>query len=268
MLMPRWFWDLNPTILCVLDSDFIKYSMDLVGLGHINIINTESFVYGEDVYVVHSNEFWNCMGLHEAKIIKRKFREKLGLNKIQPAKYHFRNKESGARHFTNFDEIIELANKRTSKEWTLLTTPYTERDKFAKEFAASLIVVISCGSLGFNCIYMRDGTGLVSVSADQVDAPQFTFCYYTNIWNIGVLNHNMAHYGGPGRANVEKVLENIDRMIYTVENQRYPSGIDLFQPMSINDSKKMYHEFGEHKFIGPETIGNKRLSEYFQNHKN
>ena len=53
MLMPRWFWDLNPTILCVLDSDFIKYSMDLVGLGHINIINTESFVYGEDVYVVH-----------------------------------------------------------------------------------------------------------------------------------------------------------------------------------------------------------------------
>ena len=127
ILMPSWFWDLKPTILSVVNTQLVEFTMNLIGLGNINVINTGQYVYGKDVYLVHANELWNCMGAHSSKILKKKFRESLGLNKIKPTKYNFISKEKGNRYFTNLNEIIELANKKTNKHWTLITTSYTER---------------------------------------------------------------------------------------------------------------------------------------------
>ena len=258
VLMPRWFWDLNPTILCVSVTNYVRYSLELMGLGHIDVIDTQNFVYGDDVFFVHANELWNCMGLYAAKVIKQKYREALGLDKIEPVNYRFIGKDNDNRRFTNLDELIELANKRTGKNWALITTKFAEREAYAREFASCLVLVISAGSQPYNCIFMKDGTGIVSLCCGQIDSPQFTYCFNINIWNIGVIHPEMRLVNHALPANVNLTLDTIDKMIYTVEHQHYPPDIDLFQPFWMEDSKKAYFEHGDLKFIGTQGFGDRR----------
>ena len=262
VLMPSWFWDLNPTILAVSINEYVRYSLELVGLGHIDVINTQDYVYGDDVFMVHGNELWNSMGPHVSKVIKQKYRAAIGLDKIEPVNYRFANKDNNNRRFTNLNEIIELANQRTGKNWSLITTNYREREAYAKEYASCLIVVTPCGSLAFNCIFMRDGTGIVSLCTGQIDSPQFAFCYYVNIWNIGVMHPYMRLNNHAAGANVDLTLDSIDKMIYTVANHHFPPGLDMFQPMCIDDAKKAYFEYGDQKFLDSQGYGNNRRREF------
>ena len=264
VLMPSWFWDLNPTIVTVFNRDYVNYSLNHVGLGHVDFIQTTNYVYGENVFVAHGNELWNAMGLYAAKVIKQKYRAYHGLDKIEPVNYRFINKNNNNRRFTNLNEIIELANAITGKNWSLITTQYTERDAYAREFASCLVLVVPCGSLAFNSIYMRDGTGIVSLCAKRIDNPQNQFCYYINIWNIGIMHPYMKFKGQAAPANVFLTLQVIDIMMYTVEHQHFPPDMDMFQAMYIDDAKKYYYEYGDHKFIHADHITKQRLKDYFQ----
>ena len=261
VLMPSWFWDINPTILTVVNSEYVHYSLELVGLGHVNVVNTDNYVYGDDVFVAHANELWNCMGVYAAKLIKQKYRAAFGLDKIEPVNYRFIGKDNNNRRFTNLNEIIELANIRTGKNWSLITK-FTERVSFAREFASCLVLVISAGSQPYNCIYMRDGTGIVSLCNGHIDSPQFTYCYNINIWNIGVVHLDMKLTNHSMPANVNLTLDTIEKMIYTVAHQHYPPGIDMFQPFCISDAKKVYFEYGDQKFLGSDEIGKQRLIDF------
>ena len=267
ILMPSWFWELNPTILAVSINDYVRYSLELVGLGHINVINTYDYVYGENVFVAHGNELWNSMGPHVSKVIKRKYRAAIGLDKIEPVNYRFINKDNNNRRFTNLNEIIQLAIQKTGKNWSLITTKYTDRVAYAREYASCLVVVTSCGSLAYNCIFMRDGTGLVSLCTGQIDCPQFAFCYYTNIWNIGVMHPSMRLFEHSLPANIDLTLDSIEKMIYIVSHQHFPPDLDMFQPLCIDDAKKAYFQYGDQKFLDSEAIGNRRRREFINRQK-
>ena len=122
------------------------------------------------------------------------------------------------------------------------------------------------GSICFNTIYMHDGTGLVTLLADSIDFPQFMLCHCIRIWNIAILHEHMGHSDGHSDyGNAEKILENIQRMIYTIEHQHYPPDHNLFYASNITDAKNAFYQYKENEYIDYNVSVNQRYHIYREN---
>ena len=246
--MPSWVWDLNPIFVTKQKPSIAREHLDALGLEKIDFINPgSSYVYASNLFVCKAVECWHGWGLGAVPKMKKKFAEYFGLNDIIPNQYIFMNKEPGHRHVNNFQEIINRAREMTKLDWReeKIQDRKTQRD-IAKLFASMKILVIPPGSITFNTVYMHDYCGLVGIHAHIIDFPQLKFTYCSNIWSICIPHSNINHFGGNGgNADVERVLRNINRMIYIVENQKYPPG-DFLEVVKISDAKKIYFEYGDY----------------------
>ena len=250
VFLPKWVWDTNPVYICLVDPDRVRFTLSLIDINNVNILSTQDYVFCENLFILTGIEAWHTFGMHTNLILKKKFREKLELDKIEPVNYIFHNKEPGRpRHFTNFDDVVMAAKEATGLEWKTLSTPFSKRVEFAREFASIKILVTPSGSIAFNTIYMKDGMGMISLFADSIDFPQVFFCHTIRIWNIGIIHENIKHFGGPDKGNLEKIIENIKRMLYTIENQHYPPNHGLFDAYNLEESKQIYFQEGENTLI-------------------
>ena len=264
MLLPEWVWDLKPVFVIACDINLVKFTLTCIGHGDIETVNSRNYIYAENLFVFTGNEEWHTFGMHSCYLLKQKFHDSLKLNEIEPVHYYYRNKSPGWRHFINLNEIMNLAREQTGLDWKLFSMPYNDRVNFAKEFATIKILVIPCGSIAFNTIYLHDGTGLVTLFADSIDYPQIVFCYFLRIWNIGVVHEQMGHNGKAGYGSVERILESIKRMIYTVEHQHYPANHSLFVALNINDAKQVFSLYNENHLFDYNISVDERYQIYRQ----
>ena len=263
LYLPNWIWSLHPVLITHFDKDLIYFAFTILEFPHITVITPEQeqYIYGEHFFIMTGNEPWHCFGLHTFYIIKQKFRDYFHLWKIKPTKYKYTNKEKGHRYFTNLNEIMEIAREKTGLDWTRITTHFSSRNSYVKSFAETKILVTPSGSIAFNSIYMEDGTGMITLHSQLIDFPQTFFCQCIRIWDIGIIHEYMGHWGQPGPAYCDKVLENIERMKYTVENQRFPNH-NLFECSSLSDAKQIYYMYGDNNAIPYDEIIAKRFEQY------
>ena len=242
--LPQWVWDLDPVLVSKVERGMILEHMKAVGLGHIQVIFPGNYVYGEHVFLCKGGECYNSFGLHSYPEIRKRFQQYYELDKVKPVNYFFVNKEKGIRHFPNYPEIIEAARLATNINWVEKSINYRDRRETAITYASCKILVIPCGSLTFNAIFLHNRTGIVSLMGDNVDYPQLKLTTPLNIWVIGIIHKNISHRGGHGNGDLERIVINLKRMIYTIENQRFPP-VDYFHPYNLDLAWQIYFQHGD-----------------------
>ena len=91
---------------------------------------------------------------------------------------------------------------------------------------------------------MHDKTGIVGIHSSSLDFPQMKIQYAARIWSLCVHHTSFEQYGEPGNADPIRVVTNMKRMIYTIENQRFPDD-NLFDPLNIDWVEKIYYQNGD-----------------------
>ena len=255
IFLPKWVWSLNPVFFTHFNPQLVDFMFSVIGHPNVTVVNGrgDRFYYAENFFLLNGNEHWNMFGLHTGYELKKKYRKYMNLTDIKPTKYHYINKKRNeGRHFINLNEVMEIASRETNIEWTEIKISYNDRYEYAQAYAESKILVIPCGSIAFNAISMADGTGMVTLNSNRADMPQASFCQCIRIWNILIIHEKLNH-PNQGYTNPNIVIKNINRMIYTVEHQRFPPN-DLFDVASLDGAKRIFWEYGENNVIGYDNI--------------
>ena len=244
--MPQWVWSLNPVIICPADYGLVQEHINAVGLGHLQLLGSPNYyIYAEHLFVAKAFEGWNGYGLHAYPKLKEIFFKYYNLSTIKPENYYYINKKKGEwRYFENMDLLMETAKNVTHLPWTKFENHCKERERWARTFASIKIIVIPCGSIAFNGVFMHDGTGMLTLMANKIDFPQLRFTYFAKIWTIGVMHMSIHHYGGAGKADIERCIKALLLVIYAVDHQRYGTN-DLFMPMDVKESEEMFLKYGD-----------------------
>ena len=250
--IPRWVWSLNPVIVTDADQKLIRLHLKIADLPKVRIVS--GHVFGANVFICKAVEPWHGFGIHYFPMLKKKIDDFFQLNTIEPNLYCFMNKEYGVRHFLNMDEMIEVARNVTQLDWIKLENNFRQRAVFAKTLASTKILVIPGGSIIFNSVYMKEHSGIVILMACFIDMPNIAINYYNRIWSIAVTHINMSHYEGPGYGNIPRIINAIEIMIYTVNNQKFPPNHNLFMPLNKTFQKIAYYTKGDSFTSWPQPI--------------
>ena len=250
IFLPEWIWSLDPVFITHFSRDITSLLFSVIGHPNTTIINVnaDNYYYAENLFAVTGIEHWHTFGLHTYYILKKKYRKYLGLTDIKPTKYHYTNKKPGRRYFVNLNEAMQIACSVTKLDWTPITVEYQNTKEYARQYAECRILVIPCGSIAFNTICMEDGTGIITLNSNQLDMPQAFFCQCIRIWNIFIVHEDLRHDGKSGYVKKDELIDNIKRMLYTIEHQKFPYN-DLFDASALNEAKQTFYEFGENNVI-------------------
>ena len=245
MHIPNWVWALNPVIVAAKGGGFLKDHFDAIGLGHLQILITTKLVFAEYMFICCDGLDWCGFGSWTISALKKKFDEYYGTNKVTPTNYIFINKEPRkGRYFTNYPEVVSLARNVTGLDWKIIKPAYNPRKQWARTMASIRILVIPAGTISMNSIFMRDGTGIVNLWGNALDYPNAVVCHASHIWTIAVMHMHVKHVMGKGPADPERVINNIKRMLYTVEHQKYPPH-NLFQFYDVELAKEFISTIGD-----------------------
>ena len=250
--MPRWVWMLHPVIVTSADKELVYLFMKFADIPIVPVKG--DWVFGANVYICKAAEPWHGFGIHYFQDIKRKIQEYYQLDKITPTLYRFLNKEYGTRHFLNMDEMVATARNITNIDWQYMHNKYLDRLLHARTLASIKILVVPGGSIIFNTVYMKDYSGTVILMASFIDMPNFATNFYNKIWTIAVHHSNMNHYEGPGYGDIPRIMDAIQKMIYTVDNQKFPPNHNLFKPINKTFHKGVYMKNGDTWISWPFSI--------------
>ena len=248
--LPQSILDLNPVILTGFNKQIAKEHLKIFNIQYLDIINTKSnFVFGEHVFIVKGYEDCQAFGLRTFPLIRKRFWEYFNLTDTIPTNYNFINKKpSSKRYFTNMDEMIKLARSETGLDWRLVQPNITDINQTARLYCLSKVIVLPCGAIAFNCIFMKEGTGMVQLNSNRIDFPSIRPTYLLNIWEANVIHNNIKHYqnkGGSG--DPVSVVKCIKLVLYAVTYQRWPSH-DLFILYDFELITKTYRSNISHPF--------------------
>ena len=252
VLIPQWVWNLNPVLVHYSDINLIRDHLDAVGLGHIQCVSAKGATFVENLFFCKADEAWNGLGITSYPIIQKKFSEYYQLDKIKPTQYVFMNKNPGtARHFYNFQEIINATRIATGINWIEVNVDVSNRVETAHTFASFLICVMSSGSLGFNVLYMHEKTGVVPLMAFSLDYPHLHITSCCNIWCICVMHPEMPHKPASnpsnGNGNVTAIVQAAVDMVYTIKHDGFPPNLfNLFNCYDIDYIQKVYFTYGDY----------------------
>ena len=234
-------WDLKP-ILCLPTGILEVGRLFLDAMGHTDIecrILNKEIIYAEHLYAVSGYAKHCVSGFYTMPILREYLHKYYNLEKSKPTNYGFVNKRVGRRHFTNLKELIETFQQQYNISFIPIHINQPNRREFAKTVSTLKIWVSSCGSIGFNCVFMKEKTGIFSLSAGSVDIHHFHFTLCIKMWHVSVIHPKMTHYGKSGMANITRCIYSFNVLWYAVENQKWPKNNNLFLPMN----ETIYREY-------------------------
>ena len=266
--IPNWVWGLNPVVI-VVSERVARDTHNLfegIGMHDIQIQYSDKYVYAEYMFICQDSLEWCGFGYSTIPTLRKMFETNFNTTNIVPTVYACLNKKPGkGRHFTNFPEIFAQLPKVTGLEWVLIKNVSYPCAKWARQMATIKVLVSSTGSISMNAIFMKDGTGVVHLSSLMIDTPTTSLFYFCNIWTIYVLHKKCRHVKYDCVADVDRVIQNTLRMLYTVEHQKYPEN-NLFQFYDVPILKKLFYQYGDN-FIPAEKLVRKLYKKYQRGRK-
>lgn len=245
---PQWVWDRKPAILIKVDHGWIVEYLKILNLENIEIVHiNKGFVYGENVYVTRAFEDVHGFGIRAFPILREKIYKYYDLYKIQPTEYFVGNKKPGkTRHYTNMEEIRNILINDTKLNWKQLKDDFSDRVAAARTYASAKLIILPCGSISFNVLFMKKYTGTVQLMAERIEFPSTRMSLMLGVWTLAILHPNMKHFGGPGKANVPVVVESTKYVLYAINHGEWPKyGNNYHIGFNISLFKKFYEKNGD-----------------------
>ena len=227
-------WDLKP-IVCLQSGipDVVRWLLDATGHTDIEfrILNKE-IIYAENLYVVSGYSKICTSGHYTMPILRNHIFKYYHLEQNKPINYGYMNKKKGHRHFKNLGELINILEQNYNISFIHLKINEPNRAEFARTISTLKIFITPCGSIGFNCILMKEKTGTLSLAANYIDMHHYHFTLCLKIWHVSVIHPNMLHYGSSGNLNMTRCLYSFKVLKIAVENQKWPTNYNLFAPIN------------------------------------
>ena len=236
LYVPQFIWDLNP-VFCITFADYNLAREYMNILGHPNIeiiVLKDSLLYAEHLFIAQGVPSVKPCGIHSMPILRKKLADFYGLHDIKPEKYGYMNKDKSYRRFTNMKSLISTLEETKKISFIQLFVNSPNRAGFAKMMASLKLFLVSCGSQPMNSLFLKEGTGFLTLNSNLVDGPNLKIATDLNLWHIEVIHPKMEHWGYPGKANVTRVLTCFDILHYAIENQKWPTN-NLFSPINLSN---------------------------------
>lgn len=246
--MPKWVWDRKPIILIKSNREWVVEYLKILDIKNIEIVQiNKGFVYGENVYITRAFEDCHGFGIRAFPILRDKISKYYNLEKIQPTEYFVGNKKpSKARHYTNMEDVRSALINDTRLDWKVLKDDFSNRIAAARTFASAKLIIMPCGSISFNVLYMKKFTGTVQLMANQIEFPSTRMSLMLGVWTLAILHPDMKHFSGSGKANVPIVVESTRYVLYAINNGKWPKfRSDYHIAFNISLSKKFYEKQGD-----------------------
>lgn len=219
------------TYLLPVNSTIYREALEVLGFSNDRImyLNTSQWVFAEHFHLVYTAEVvhgcmvWGCTEL--SRICKEKF----DCLNITPTQYALYNRPPGNRHLANFSDFMFAVNVRFPHiRWIRLMTLYPT---FKDSVIAYSQVKLLFGPTGSNCInmiFMKQETVVVCGAGDMNDGPVYGTAQACKIWMITFLVPGMRHHGlKPNYLNYELALNAIEKAIFVLDHQRWPTKDEL-----------------------------------------
>ena len=220
--LPKQVWLLNPVLISNGPHPACEEQLQIFGLHNLTVIYPQNnFIFCENLYLLKAHEAVNGLGCQAVPLLRDKFADYYQLNSIKADKYGFMNKEYGPRHFTNLDEIAQNLTKEFGFPFEKLVINRPTLSSFYKILASLKILLSPNGSIIYNIIFMKKGTGIITLNTNYFDGPNVKLTYELEIWYVGILHHEMDQ--APGPTNYSIVRHAFQVLLYAVEHKRWPA---------------------------------------------
>ena len=231
--VPEWVWDLDPVVVVANTApDLAREYINVLGHPNAKIISSNQYiVYAEHLFVAHGRGVVNPCGAHSLNVLRGKLADYYGLHDIKPTNYGYFNKEH-TRRFTNMESIVESLSKLKNIQFTKYEINEPDRKTFARAVASLRLLLTPCGSIAYNIVFMKPGTGLLTLNGNAIDGPNLKVAPELNIWHVEVIHMNMDHFGAPGEGNIQRITYSFEVIWYALENQKWPA-TNLFPPVNM-----------------------------------
>ena len=230
-----WIWDLNP-VVCVSGVGQEMFNEYMKIIGHENAIlvdRKDGFIYGETMFIVKGYPPEIQCGVRALPQLATKISEFYGLKNIKPLYYGYMNKDNSNRRITNLNQIIKAVEDMYNVNFIELQINKPDRKSFAKSMASIKLLICPGGSIAFNIVMMKKGTGFITLSSMCMDGPNLQTACHLRIWHIEIIHPTMRHFGHPAPGNITRTLYCFNVMDYAIKNQRWPSNHTLFCPYNF-----------------------------------
>ena len=163
---------------------------------------------------------------------------------FNPDSHMLNKKPTESRHFTNFVELqTELNAKYKPIQWNIIEMCNSLEEK-GKQFAETLFLIASGDSIVYHALFMRERSSIVVFFADLVDLPDLSLICMLKMYGIGIQHQNMSHYQGSGTIYINKTLDAVEKLMYTMKNGEYPYMKGYRPSYNISVMKKrMYNNY-------------------------
>ena len=236
LYVPQFIWDLNP-VFCITyaDASLAREYMNILGHPNIEIeVVQNSLLYAEHLFIAQGVPSIKPCGIHSMPILRQKLADYYELHDIKPENYGYMNKDRSYRRFTNMKALITTLEETKKVKFRALFVNSPDRRSFAKTMASLKLFLVACGSQPMNSLFLKEGTGFLTLNSDLIDGPNLKIATDLHLWHIEVVHPKMGHWGYPGRANVTRVVMCFDILSSAIENQRWPSN-NLFSPINLSN---------------------------------
>ena len=245
---PEWVWAQNPVIVVDVPKEWVTEFLNILGHPDIEVVQVNyGYVFGENVYVTRAFEDYHGFGIRAFPLLREKIAKYYQLDKIKATEYFVCNKKEGkARHYTNMEELRSILISDTKLDWKVLKDDFSDKVTTVRTFASAKLIVLPCGSISFNVLYMKKYTGTVQLMADRVEFPSTRMSLMLGVWTVAILHPHMKHFGGPGAANIPVVVESTKYVLYAIDNGKWPQyGNNYHVAFDIQLFKKFYEKNGD-----------------------
>lgn len=224
VLYPEVVLAQKPTIFHNWDAKLLSEHLSALGMGDFPIApDTHTYFFVKKMYYIHPKEHAHEMvglGLYR---MHQLYREHMNLTSIEPTKYRLINRRpTERRYFTNFPELIqELTRTFPKYVWEEMFLQNTLVEN-AKLFSECKFLIGSGGSLLYNCMFMRNETGVVIFFGDLIDSPNLILFGLLNIYCGGITHVDVSHHDGQGPCNIKQAIDLSGKILYAIEHKEYP----------------------------------------------
>lgn len=148
---------------------------------------SSDWLYSEKIFVLHPEEGINAMSVVGFAKLREIFARNLNLDPIRPKDHVFLNRIKGIwGRINNIEELIFVAKEMYPKIlWKQLDDMIVYNvSKVAKALAATKVLVTTAGSMCFNSVFMKSGTGIYSCGTAMIDFPALMSAFVGDIWMV------------------------------------------------------------------------------------
>lgn len=221
---------------------------------NLKFFHAHENIFARKLYVVAPFQGVHCVTIGGIHNLRNRLRNLYKLDEINPDRYVIINRNN-RRFLKNFVELSNEIKKNVSLEagrkWENFTfSNESNLQIMIKEWSTYKVVVTVCGSMLYNSLFMKSGTGVCLALNDKLDEPNMQLFITSEIFMAGIMHLYHDHDSEDGfNCNISQMVRHTKQVVDAVHNGKWVHTDGLRQYFNLEDIMKKPKEHIEPIFL-------------------